>query len=119
MNRHYPVFFLFQIIFMVGSAFSLQHIGPLMMSLLPCMAGHYYFSIQKKTPGSSRRVKSLQLFFIGALAFFIFKSFGGEFNLTSKDILYLSSFAFWGLGVVYFGADYFRRDQKKFFTSLM
>jgi hypothetical protein len=113
-----PTLFVFQIACFMGLSFSLNLTSPLFLSVIPCLAGMYYFLYQDgKTPERGER-KSWALMALGVSLFLIFQSVSNIHALSMKEGMFLGIFCVWSLSTVYFGNEFFLKERKHLFKRI-
>ncbi|PIK15639.1 GHKL domain-containing protein [Halobacteriovorax sp. JY17] len=113
-----PALFVFQIFSFIGLSFSLSISAPLFISIIPCLAGMYYFLYQDgKTPESAQR-KSWTLMAIALSSFFIFQGVKESEFLSFNEGICLAVFSLWTLGTIYFGNEFILKQRKNLFDRL-
>jgi hypothetical protein len=110
--------FVLHIACFMGLSFSLQLSSPLFVSVIPCLAGMYYFLYQDgKTPQRGER-KSWALMAIGLSIFFIFQGTGDNHALSLNEAMFLGIFCVWSLSTIYFGNEFFLNERKNLFKRI-
>ena len=113
-----PALFVFQTACFMGLSFSLNLTSPLFLSVIPCLAGMYYFLYQDgKTPERGER-KSWALMALGVSLFLIFQSVGSNQSLSIEEGMFLGAFCVWTLTTVYFGNEFFLKERKHLFKRI-
>jgi hypothetical protein len=113
-----PSLFVFQIFTFVGLSFSLKTPASLFVSVIPCLAGMYYFLYQDgKTPERGES-KSWALIAIALTSFFIFQGVEQSNSITFHDGIFLGIFCAWTMGTVYFGNELILQEKKSLFDRI-
>ncbi|WP_127716360.1 GHKL domain-containing protein [Halobacteriovorax sp. HLS] len=115
---HLPILFVFQIASFMGLAHNLGLNGPLFVSVMPCVAGMYYFLYQDgRTPERGER-KSWALMAIGMSLFIISQTVSSSHSLSIQEGMFLAIFTIWSLTTVFFGNEFFLTERKNLFKRI-
>jgi hypothetical protein len=116
---HIPVYFLFQIICVIGTSFQFDQEACLFLAFIPCLCGSFHFIYQfHNTDQRSYFQRAFGLTALFAGICFVFYGLNPTISFGADTVLFLISFCLWSQGMMYLGGEFINLKQKSLFSRV-
>jgi len=114
-----PLYFLFQVICLLGTAFQFEQVSMLFLAFIPCLCGSFHFLFNISPDNEKLHLQKAfgltGLFTAITLTFFVLSP-TAVFN---EDVIFvLISFCLWSQGMIYLGGEFLNMRQKSLFSRV-